>query len=213
MIDLFSSSTTIHVGIILKGVGRGHDKGHNLKYQFVTLYRSLLRHNQKYNLHFVIMTDRPSVPYLDKIMSKFISRDSKKRGGPKVSYSFFDTSAITDAYNRAIVEMRPFFTSNSEAAMKYRDDLFMMGPFYHRVFPYELFIMLDADLKFRVDIAELYEHFHRFESEQIMGVAVDLAPHYRVAFRDFRERNPGTKVGEPGRFQASAVTNSSIVHT
>ena len=97
--------------------------------------------------------------------------------------------------------MRPFFTSNSEAAKKYRDDLFLMGPFYHRIFPYEKFIMLDADLKFRIDIAELYDMFEDFSNNQVMGVGVDLAPHYRIAFREYRKKNPDTSVGEPGRFQ------------
>ena len=103
----------------------------------------------------------------------------------------------------AISKIRPFFTSHSVQARKYRDDLFLMGPFYHRIFPYKKFIMLDADLKFRIDINELYEHFEHFTEEQVMGVSVDLAPHYRVAFRRYREANPGTHVGEPGVFQVS----------
>ena len=76
-----------------------------------------------------------------------------------------------------------------------------MGPFYHRIFPYEKFIMLDADLKFRIDIAELYDMFEDFSKNQVMGVGVDLAPHYRIAFREYRKKNPDTMVGEPGRFQ------------
>ena len=81
----------------------------------------------------------------------------------------------------------------------------MMGPFYHRIFPYAKFVMLDADLKFRIDIAELFNHFDHFEEEQIMGVAVDLAPHYRIAFRKYRESHPNSEVGEPGRFQVSLI--------
>ena len=76
-----------------------------------------------------------------------------------------------------------------------------MGPFYHRVFPYDKFIMLDADLKFKIDIAELYDHFENFTKDNVMGVGTDLAPHYRIAFREYRKKNPGTMVGEPGRFQ------------
>ena len=112
-----------------------------------------------------------------------------------------DTHFITQTYIEAIGKMRPFFTSNSEAAKKYRDDLFLMGPFYHRIFPYKKFIMLDADLKFRIDIAELYDMFEDFSNNQVMGVGVDLAPHYRIAFREYRKKNPNTMVGEPGRFQ------------
>merc|ERR1719273_2923539 len=43
--------------------------------------------------------------------------------------------------------------------------------------------------------------FEDFSNNQVMGVGVDLAPHYRIAFREYRKNNPGTKVGEPGRFQ------------
>ena len=114
-----------------------------------------------------------------------------------------DTRIITQTYIEAIGRMRPFFTSNSEAAKKYRDDLFLMGPFYHRIFPYDKFIMLDADLKFRIDIAELYDMFEDFSNNQVMGVGVDLAPHYRIAFREYRKNNPDTMVGEPGRFQVN----------
>ena len=61
--------------------------------------------------------------------------------------------------------------------------------------------MLDADLKFRIDIAELYDMYEDFSNNQVMGVGVDLAPHYRIAFREYRKKNPDTMVGEPGRFQ------------
>jgi hypothetical protein len=203
-------NSTIHIGIILKGVGRGHEKGHHLKLQFVTLYRSILRHASDRHLHFVVMTDAKSVPYLDKLFRKFIKRDLSDRStGPHVSYDFFDTSAITQTYIKAISQMRPYFTSHSLQARKYRDDLFMMGPFYHRVFPYEKFIMLDADLKFRIDIKELFDHFDHFTSEQVMGVGIDLAPHYRVAFREYRNSHPGTKVGEPGRYQVIYMLSAS----
>ena len=68
--------------------------------------------------------------------------------------------------------------------------------------------MLDADLKFRIDIAELYDHFDNFNEDHIMGVAVDLAPHYRIAFRKYREHHPDTKVGEPGRLQVKCLSFS-----
>ena len=74
-----------------------------------------------------------------------------------------DTSVITYTYIGAINKSPSFFASNSNTAKKYRDDLFLMGPFYHRVFPYDKFIMLDADLKFKIDIAELYDHFENLK--------------------------------------------------
>ena len=58
--------------------------------------------------------------------------------------------------------------------------------------------MLDVDLKFQVDIYELFQHFQNFKPGQMIGVGPDLAPHYRIAFREYRAKNPGTPVGEPG---------------
>lgn len=188
----------------MKGVGSGRFKGHELKYQFVTMYRSILKHSHQglYDLHFLLLTDSRSVPYLAKIIEKFIRRDVKGNGSAmRVSYEFVDTRSITVHYQKAINEIRPLFTSTSEKAKKYTDDLFLMGPFYHRVFPYRKLIVLDADLKFRLDISQLYQQFDDFTDDQVMGVGIDLAPHYRIAFREYRKNNPGTRVGEPGRFQ------------
>ena len=102
----------IHIGIIVKGVGFGHEKANQLKYQFVTTYRSILKHAKQKNLHFLIMTDPRSVPYLEKIMRKFAERDRCK--SIEVSYDFINTHTITRPYIRAINKMRPYFTSNSQ---------------------------------------------------------------------------------------------------
>ncbi len=62
--------------------------------------------------------------------------------------------------------MRKYFTSNSKAAKKYSDDLFMMAPFYHRVFPFDKIIMLDADLKFKVRMLLIFiVYFVQYESK------------------------------------------------
>ena len=77
--------------------------------------------------------------------------------------------------------MRKYFTSVAKDARKYRDDLFLIAIFYHRIFPFERFIMLDVDLKFRIDIMELYDQFTVFEQKNensFASVALDLSPHY-----------------------------------
>jgi hypothetical protein len=79
------------------------------------------------------MTDEPSAPYIQAIMEKFIARDVGDAKKPlKVSYDFFDVDAIVFHFDEQIQALRPFFTSNSKAAKKYRDNLFMVAPFYHR---------------------------------------------------------------------------------
>ena len=61
--------------------------------------------------------------------------------------------------------------------------------------------MLDADLRLEVDIAQLYQEFDNFNEDQMMGVAVDMTPHYRFAFDKYRKQHPDTDVGEPGPLQ------------
>ena len=68
----------IHVGVIMKGVWKGLEKCNNLKFQFVTMIRSILKKNRRLDLHFVLLTDPKSVYYLDKILRKFIDRDLDK---------------------------------------------------------------------------------------------------------------------------------------
>ena len=77
--------------------------------------------------------------------------------------------------------MREYFTSVAKESRKYRDDLFLVAIFYHRVFPFNRFIMLDVDLKFKIDLAELHDQFNVFENDDkrtFAAVGRDLSPHY-----------------------------------
>ena len=61
------------------------------------------------------------MPYLDKIMKKFILRDLKQNIGRQhisITYDFIDTRAITFEYMKSIAAIRPLFTSPSEQAKK-----------------------------------------------------------------------------------------------
>ena len=75
----------------MKGVWQGYEKCHNLKYQFVTMIRSILQKSKRKNLHFVFLTDQKSVAYLDKILRKFIKRDFDDT---TVSFFYFGFSRI-----------------------------------------------------------------------------------------------------------------------
>ena len=49
-----------------------------------------------------------------------------------MTYDFFDADVMADEFRDTMLELSPYFTSGSEAAKKYKDDLFMLAPFYHR---------------------------------------------------------------------------------
>ena len=196
-----TEDAAIHIGIILKNVASGSEKSHKLKMQFVTMVRSLLRGTQPSSrpLHFLLLTDPESVPYLRPVLEKFPSRDSP---GTEVTWTFFDLGAIARRWRKEISALKPHFTSDSKQARKYADDLFLVAPFLHRTFPYSRLIMLDVDLVFRVSVEELYSQYRLFRDPGVfMGVANDLSPHYRHVLRFYREENPGTVAGEPGRMQ------------
>ncbi len=195
---VLDDESVIHVGVILKNVGKYTKKSLKFKQQFTILFQSILEQSRRNAIHFLLFTDREgSVDVLTPILRNKIRRLAHV----KVTFDFFDCRAISRRFADEISRLRPHFTSIAEQAEKYRDDLFLMAPFYHRVLPYDRFIMLDADLRFMIPIEELYDHFNAFESSAVMGVAPDLSHHYMWALREFRNRTPDTKVGEPGRMQ------------
>ena len=59
-------------------------------------------------------------------------------------------------------------------------DLFYISPFYHLVFPFDKFIVLDADTEFKQSPELLYEEFDKFERQQLFGVAKDMSHNYRL---------------------------------
>jgi lipopolysaccharide biosynthesis glycosyltransferase len=81
----------------------------------------------------------------------------------------------------------------------YSHVLFFLSTALHRVMPeyMQRAIMIDADLKFMGDIAQLYHHFDAFSAENIIGIAHDAQPVYRHLFWQYRQEHPGTLVGEP----------------
>ena len=81
----------------------------------------------------------------------------------------------------------------------YNAPLFFLSIAMHRVMPEKMqrVIMMDCDLKFASDIRELHHLFNNFKPDSVMGLAHEMQPVYRHTFWSFRQKNPGTRVGEP----------------
>jgi len=58
-------------------------------------------------------------------------------------------------------------------------------------------ISLDSDLLFKTDIKQLFGIFDNFKGTTIFGLAREQQPVYRHILHMFRDKNPGTKAGEP----------------
>ena len=60
----------------------------------------------------------------------------------------------------------------------YNHALFFLSVAMHRIMPESVdrVIILDADLKFLGDIAQLYEHFNEFDEANVIGIAHEAQP-------------------------------------
>ncbi|EDV27122.1 uncharacterized protein TRIADDRAFT_50070 [Trichoplax adhaerens] len=56
---------------------------------------------------------------------------------------------------------------------------------------------MDSDLKFTTDIRNLFNLFHEFQPNNIIGIGRESQPVYRHVFWQYRHENPKTRVGDP----------------
>ena len=71
-----------------------------------------------------------------------------------------------------------------EFSDKYNHSIYYISPFYQRIFPkMTKLVVMDTDMEFRIDPAELYNEFEKFNMDQIFGCANDLAPHYHTMLK------------------------------
>ncbi|XP_023345198.1 xyloside xylosyltransferase 1 isoform X2 [Eurytemora carolleeae] len=70
---------------------------------------------------------------------------------------------------------------------KYIQDLFYIGPMYHLEYPdaIKILLVLDVDLEFN----------------ELIGVGPELTRYYRLRAASFIQENPGSSVGQPGKWQ------------
>lgn len=82
---------------------------------------------------------------------------------------------------------------------RYGDSIFFLTEVFHEALPKRLHkvIFLDVDLIFKDDIRNLYHEFSKFTPENVMGIAPDLQPQYRMDFSKYRDKHPNTTVGSP----------------
>ena len=72
--------------------------------------------------------------------------------------------------------------------------------FFFRAFSgLDRIIFLDStDLEFFYDVRLLESQFEGWSEEAVMGVGLDLSPHYRKFLEQYIQINPGTELGKPG---------------
>ena len=61
-------------------------------------------------------------------------------------------------------------------------------------------------MEFYTDIRSLHRQFSQFSSHQLVGVGLDLSPHYWENLAKYRLANPQTHLGRPGRWGYTVCT-------
>ncbi|CAG0914276.1 unnamed protein product [Notodromas monacha] len=135
-------------------------------------------------------------------------------------------TAVSDKLGIAVPEIsrqpvRSLFGSNLEQARSlqqmlarpgtyYHDELFVVAPFLHNVQGVTRLIMLDVDLKFVADIADLHAEFRNFSEKSVMALAPELSPVYYHILYNYRKKHPDSKFGSTSPKQMQGV-NSGVI--
>ena len=64
--------------------------------------------------------------------------------------------------------------------------MFFISPFYHLVFPFEKFLITDANIQFVYNINLLYDEFDKFGANKLYAFAKDMSPLYRTLMYEYR---------------------------
>lgn len=107
-----------------------------------------------------------------------------------------DVTTLANRLKPVVQAMQRQFSS--KPGDYYSHPLFFLSLALHKVLSNSLdkVIMLDADLKFNVDIKDLYGEFSNFGESNLIGLAHEQQPVYRHTFQVYRDQHPGTPVGE-----------------
>ena len=225
----------IHLAMIITNGKRDSDQlMTKITKNLQKMFESLFKFNQRTPLHLIVITDddtrhlfkRILTQKIGKFLSETIIQHTLSRNFPRIRVEFTRLTSITEKYRSDIDEMKKLFGFSDpdvkyiikdEVVLipntKYTHDLFFIAPFYHEEVTEAIdkLIVIDIDLEFRTDLKNLYRHFSKFSESELIGLGPDLSPHYYQMSKTFREKNPGTNIGSPGKYQVKN-THSHRVH-
>lgn len=178
------------------------------------MVESLLSWSSGTPLCLIVITDEKSAQGANKVianaLSKFVSvsiirNRSKNLHIPRVKLIFVSIAAVAEGSDDFLAALKHHAdTTNKQGDIlgaKYSNDLFYLGPVYHRKFlNLERMIFLDVDLLFQCDVKDLENQFSQL-GDSCLGVGLDLSPHYLAQLQEYRQENPNTMIGKPGKSQ------------
>lgn len=225
----FTDNLWIHLGIVLADVGPVKHPEQYFVHRLEPVIKSALSFSGKRPIHLVYISDEDSLEVIANQTEKTLAKVLRERillsseawkvpdhHIPTFRVEFVNIKSITEKYRTQIDHMKTRFNVVNETykigidgfenwgfdpVVKYRHDLFYVSPFYHLMFPFEKFVVVDADIEFKYNINKLFEEFEKFEPNQLYAFAKDMSPLYRTLLHSYRKENPETKLGDPGNLQ------------
>jgi hypothetical protein len=211
------SSNFINIGTIIINLQKTEKLDDKFKASLEKTFNSIFKFSSGTPLHFIIVTDKPSICSVSLALGDIISKDltthavldqswrwRRRKGLPTIKVSFVDIDNIL-VNNIDLVNALKKYNINGEDATKekYAADLFYIAPLYHLAFQsMDKLIFIDSsDLVFVSDVQDLQGQFVNIVDEAVMEVGLDLSPHYRSNLDNFIETDLDTHLGKPGRFQ------------
>ncbi|XP_039197464.1 xyloside xylosyltransferase 1 [Crotalus tigris] len=115
----------------------------------------------------------------------------------KYKVVFHDLEVLAQKLQPTVEAMQKLFSAG--AGSYYGDSLFFLSVAMHHIMPREVsrVIQVDLDVEYRANIRELFQEFDNFPEGAVIGIAQEMQPVYRHIFWQYRQENPGTKVGDP----------------
>ena len=178
------------------GLNDPNGNGDELREKFNNFLRSVVIHARIYPIRFIFQTDIKSVFQIEKsfedILPPFqLTSQINGKTLPRFHREYVNIENIENLVDNWSEVMNMYFNHPNltfemdnyhivyNFKQKFNHLFFYITPYYQRLYTkLKKVIIMDADLEFRVDPAELYDEFHKFSVENILGCAVDQAPYY-----------------------------------
>ena len=178
------------------GLNDPNGNGDELREKFNNFLRSVVIHARIYPIRFIFQTDIKSVFQIEKsfedILPPFqLTSQINGKTLPRFHREYVNIENIENLVDNWSEVMNMYFNHPNltfemdnyhivyNFKQKFNHLFFYITPYYQRLYTkLKKVIIMDADLEFRVDPAKLYDEFHKFSVENILGSAVDQAPYY-----------------------------------
>ncbi|XP_017297732.1 xyloside xylosyltransferase 1 isoform X1 [Diaphorina citri] len=174
-------------------------------------FASSLKNNSDIPVSLNIVVDTQSQEIAKQILSDVFANSSLIDDVHKVEVFYHNINSIVMQLDQMINTMKPYFTPGNNTY--YGNALFYISLGLHKIVPshQKKIILLDVDIQFKAPISLLYQHFQKFASDTLFGLAKELSPVYFHILQKYRRKYPKSKLGLSTMDNGNQGYNSGVV--